>query len=659
MQIPKGKSFRTTGSATNRNLDQSQFNIKVNGGVFCGYGIEPQNISVKFRSLKIEIDNKPYLMRVICAFGSSEVLIFKFNGQTDHKFQIKGLPYKESVKVKDEFISQNQMIYLTIKKDVIFKMVCQQLKEHGIDVLLPTVPDMKRLVGLATIMIPTTPSEAIKPNVFYDKHAVGEFDLKSKKRKTTHSLPAKKSSIVDMTDVSNDDPFGAASFNEQHQRNSALFENKNIDIDLSEDLPETPTKNTAYFKASTANYTHTFEPISTPKRPPPQIFNIYPTSSRGKTLIPSLPIKLKEARIDYPDFQPTLDLSLSNNKKSLDVDDKLDFAALHTSRKERRESSLQKLKDKHQLGTTDTKNNDTPRTKRQSLRIAKRESNQLYDAPTNYQLVSMPSFLRKIKANTIICENGVQLKKEDAECLDTGQFLNDQVILYFITHFSALKRESRVHIFSSFFFTKLKSLIKEKSDLAPLKRWHKKVDLLDRPIIILPINENYHWYFAIIIGLPKVKAAIEAKIEPTELGYIVQMDSLMSSVRGYMKRPIVKYLSLLLDQPEDIINKFIKLKVGNSPIQPNGCDCGLFVIHSISKILDNEQVIDKIISTKDDWWGTIVDRQALLTIIDDDHTSYQQFHPQIEKEDTSDLDGIEIIDQVHKLQEESTDIINV
>lgn len=91
----------------------------------------------------------------------------------------------------------------------------------------------------------------------------------------------------------------------------------------------------------------------------------------------------------------------------------------------------------------------------------------------------------------------------DVARLEPEEFLNDTLIEF---GFKSWLREledsnpelaSQVYVFNSFFYKKLnKRNIKEGYD--SVRKWTSKIDIFSKKYIIVPINENLHWYLAII-----------------------------------------------------------------------------------------------------------------------------------------------------------------
>ncbi|CAG7555519.1 unnamed protein product [Fusarium equiseti] len=113
--------------------------------------------------------------------------------------------------------------------------------------------------------------------------------------------------------------------------------------------------------------------------------------------------------------------------------------------------------------------------------------------------------------------NRASVDKEDILRLNEGEFLNDNLISFYLCYLQAqLEKErpeilKRVYIFNTFFFEKLRSN-RTKVNYSGVKAWTARVDLLSYDYIVVPVNENAHWYLAIIYNAPRLIPR-EAKAE--------------------------------------------------------------------------------------------------------------------------------------------------
>ncbi|XP_036398327.1 sentrin-specific protease 6 isoform X2 [Megalops cyprinoides] len=110
-------------------------------------------------------------------------------------------------------------------------------------------------------------------------------------------------------------------------------------------------------------------------------------------------------------------------------------------------------------------------------------------------------------------KGGISVTKEDLQCLNTGEFLNDVIIDFYLKYLflEKLNKEDaqRSHVFSSFFYKRLTQREKrsptdttnipiQKKKHNRVKTWTRHVDLFHKDFIFVPINESAHWYLAVI-----------------------------------------------------------------------------------------------------------------------------------------------------------------
>ncbi|KAM3513679.1 hypothetical protein MY11210_002690 [Beauveria gryllotalpidicola] len=149
-------------------------------------------------------------------------------------------------------------------------------------------------------------------------------------------------------------------------------------------------------------------------------------------------------------------------------------------------------------------------------------------SPTRKEL--LPSFERWSKKNTGWDEdwkqtlvypasgrNRTSVEKQDIVRLDEGEFLNDNLINFYLRYLQTnIGRDrpefvNRVHILSTFFFEKLTSR-KGGINYDGVKSWTSKVDLFSYDYVVVPIHENAHWYLAVICNTPKLLAPAEDEL---------------------------------------------------------------------------------------------------------------------------------------------------
>ncbi|KAM0163447.1 hypothetical protein ACHAQE_003232 [Botrytis cinerea] len=113
--------------------------------------------------------------------------------------------------------------------------------------------------------------------------------------------------------------------------------------------------------------------------------------------------------------------------------------------------------------------------------------------------------------------------KQDIHRLDDGEFLNDNLIMFYLLWLEQHHPElaTRVYVHNTFFYASLTKAAKGKKGInyEAVERWTAKVDLLSYDYIIVPVNENAHWYMAIICNAPRLlNLEIRQSSQPTENG---------------------------------------------------------------------------------------------------------------------------------------------
>ena len=104
----------------------------------------------------------------------------------------------------------------------------------------------------------------------------------------------------------------------------------------------------------------------------------------------------------------------------------------------------------------------------------------------------------------------ITVEWSDLERLDEGEFLNDNLIGFFLRYLEQRLEEERpglakrVYFFNTYFFATLTNAHKgrKRFNYEGVQKWTRSVDLFTYDYIIVPINEQAHWYLAIICNLP-------------------------------------------------------------------------------------------------------------------------------------------------------------
>ena len=100
----------------------------------------------------------------------------------------------------------------------------------------------------------------------------------------------------------------------------------------------------------------------------------------------------------------------------------------------------------------------------------------------------------------------------DLERLDEGEMLNDSLVAFhmrYLEHSLEQRRpdiSKRIYFFSTFFYERLTDLPRGQKEInyAAVQKWTRNVDLFGYDYVIVPVNQNFHWYLAIICNLPAI-----------------------------------------------------------------------------------------------------------------------------------------------------------
>ncbi|KAJ6146962.1 hypothetical protein N7497_008944 [Penicillium chrysogenum] len=121
----------------------------------------------------------------------------------------------------------------------------------------------------------------------------------------------------------------------------------------------------------------------------------------------------------------------------------------------------------------------------------------------------------KKKAEVTLC---------DRERLFKADFLNDNLIALYMRflqdHLERTNKEAakRIYFFNTYFFATLTNTPRGVRGInyGGVEKWTRNVDLFSYDYIVVPINENAHWYLAIICNLPSLSLGSADAVEPVQ-----------------------------------------------------------------------------------------------------------------------------------------------
>ena len=262
---------------------------------------------------------------------------------------------------------------------------------------------------------------------------------------------------------------------------------------------------------------------------------------------------------------------------------------------------------------------------------------------------NMVPHLFEVELKYVFSDNKVfTITYSDFKTLYDNDWINDSLIDFFIKYEmdkaiyqKHLFKQTDIYAFNSFFFTKLMSGDEFNDEIdyyGNIKRWLNKLDLMSYPNIIIPINENLHWYCCVIKGLPQllesalkrkealassngyediqeaeyddsadigdsestVTSAVLTSEASTKVKKIYQpeifiFDSLRqkhTNIHFPLKKFIIDYCKEKYDV--DIGRNEIRVHSAKVPKQNNFNDCGIHVIYNVRKWLNNSEECERI-----------------------------------------------------------------
>ena len=98
---------------------------------------------------------------------------------------------------------------------------------------------------------------------------------------------------------------------------------------------------------------------------------------------------------------------------------------------------------------------------------------------------------------------------KDLERLDDGQFLNDNLIgfyLHYLEHNFKIEQPDvakKVYWFNTYFFASLTQSVKGRRGINydAVRKWTRDIDIFTYDYAVVPINESAHWYVAVVCNL--------------------------------------------------------------------------------------------------------------------------------------------------------------
>jgi Ulp1 family protease catalytic subunit len=104
----------------------------------------------------------------------------------------------------------------------------------------------------------------------------------------------------------------------------------------------------------------------------------------------------------------------------------------------------------------------------------------------------------------------------DLSRLNEGEYLNDNLISFYLNWLEDqyTTESSQVYFFTTYFYSTLTSQ-RGKINHKAVEKWTKSVDVFNYDFLVVPVNEAFHWYLAIICNLPNLRPEPATESSPS------------------------------------------------------------------------------------------------------------------------------------------------
>lgn len=167
---------------------------------------------------------------------------------------------------------------------------------------------------------------------------------------------------------------------------------------------------------------------------------------------------------------------------------------------------------------------DAPQRTRSATRLAEKDSaprpsSKQQSPPPHRWTEKNPEWADHWKGSLLFPRDGkrqARVDKENIERLDEGEFLNDNLIGFYLRWLEhRLGQDNpelakRIYFQNTYFYSSLTTCVNGRRGINyhAVARWTTRVDLLSYDYVIVPVNEHTHWYVAIICNAPKLLQTI-------------------------------------------------------------------------------------------------------------------------------------------------------
>lgn len=195
---------------------------------------------------------------------------------------------------------------------------------------------------------------------------------------------------------------------------------------------------------------------------------------------------------------------------------------------------------------------------------------------------------------TVLTYNRIEITTADMQCLNRREFLNDQIINFYMqylwqTHLTESQRDS-VYVCDTFFMAAI-----ETTDEARIQRWLKRINVMDREYLMIPVMMKEHWFLIVLCHPKSIFDDERRKQYPPKI-------HIMDSVENYDPEKMAQLINALYKfvraaavlecnmSNEDIGRLRRRLRIHHADVvqQKNQFDCGICLLQNAECFLVEE-----------------------------------------------------------------------
>ena len=209
--------------------------------------------------------------------------------------------------------------------------------------------------------------------------------------------------------------------------------------------------------------------------------------------------------------------------------------------------------------------------------------------------------------------NPTILTVSDLKRLDPGQLLNDNIIEFVIRYTTdeilTPAERNEVYIFNTFFFSNLQKELERSS------KWTEQIDWFSFRYLIIPVHYQVHW--SLIVVCMDAEYFSEGRCALHLNSFSSSSISAIALIQRFLQKEWMRVNEKFNITEQQSFHDILWL-TPELPQQPNGCDCGVYMLTFLQLFLKTRP---RSITDFAKWWNLITTqcisqtRQDLQTLI--------------------------------------------